>query len=140
MAEEDIGINGADFLLYVNVGTEEAPDYQPLAGQRGASRELSAATIDVSHKLDKHERFLPGRLSSTLSFDGLWAETDSYLALLDAQDAQELILVRIVLNGEPWKEATGFITNMSEGFPDQEGATFSANFQVSGAWRDVESS
>ena len=136
---EDIGLNGADILLYVDV--DGLGDYQALAGQRGATRERNAATIDISHKLDKYERFIPGRLSSTMSFDGLWVPDDTaYAALETAYDNQETVVARMVQDGSPWKEADGFLTSISEGFPDQEAATISANFQVSGAWRDVESS
>lgn len=135
---DEVGLNGADVLLYV----ETAPDdFTPLAGQRGASRERSAATIDTSHKLDEYERFIPGRLSSTMSFDGLWVPDDeAYAALEAAYENRVLIGVRMIKDGELWKEADGFLTSISEGFPDQEAATISANFQVSGAWRDVEES
>jgi TP901-1 family phage major tail protein len=129
------GLNGADVLLYVDTGTE----FEALAGQRGATRERSAGTIDVSHKLDKYERFIPGRLSSSLSFDGLWVPDDgAYAALEDAYDAQETIVCRLINDGEPWKEADGFLTSISEAYPDQDAATISATFQVSGAWRDPE--
>lgn len=137
----DVGLNGADVLLYVNVGTDEVPDFQALAGQRGATRDRNAATIDISHKLDQYERFIPGRLSSTMSFDGLWVPDDAaYAALEAAYENQDTIIGRLIQDGEPWKEADGFLTNISEAFPDQDAATISANFQVSGAWRDVESS
>ena len=133
---ETVGLNGADVLLYVDTGAE----YEALAGQRGATRERNAATIDVSHKLDKYERFIPGRLSSTMSFDGLWVPTDdAYTALEAAYDDQETIVCRLIQDGEPWKEADGFLTSISEAFPDQEAATISATFQVSGAWRDAGS-
>lgn len=132
------GINGADVLLYVETSTD---DYEALAGQRGASRERSAATIDVSSKEDTYEAFIPGRLSSTLSFDGLWVPDDAaYTALEDAYDNQETIVARMMNDGEPWKEADGFLTSISETFPDQDAATISATFQVSGAWRDATSS
>lgn len=138
---EDVGLNGADVLLYVNTGTTEAPDFTALAGQRGATRDRNAATIDISHKLDKYERFIPGRLSSTMSFDGLWVPDDAaYAALEAAYDDQQTIVARLVQDGEPWKEADGFLTSISESYPDQEAATISANFQVSGAWRDVDGS
>jgi TP901-1 family phage major tail protein len=139
MAEHEVGLNGADILLYVDVDGQG--DYQPLAGQRGATRELNAATIDISHKLDKHERFLPGRLSSTMSFDGLWVPDDAaYIALENARENQETIVARLLRDGEPWKEADGFLTSLSESHGDQEASTVSASFQVSGAWRDVEES
>lgn len=133
---EGVGLNGADVLLYVDTGAE----FEALAGQRGATRDRNAATIDVSHKLDKYERFIPGRLSSQLAFDGLWVPNDdAYLALEAAYDDQETIVCRLIRNGEPWKEADGFLTSISEAFPDQDAATITATFQVSGAWRDVGS-
>lgn len=132
------GLNGADVLLYVETGSDE---YTALAGQRGATRDRAAATIDVSHKLDKYERFIPGRLSSNMSFDGLWVPDDAaYAALEAAYDNQETIVCRLVKDGEPWREADGFLTSISEAYPDQDAATISATFQVSGAWRDVEES
>jgi predicted secreted protein len=134
----DVGMNGADVLLYA----ETAPGtFTALAGQRGATRDRSAATIDISHKLDKYERFIPGRLSSSLAFDGLWVPTDeAYQTLDEAYDAQDTIVCRLMWDGEPWKEADGFLTSLSEAYPDQDAATITATFQVSGAWRDVTSS
>lgn len=144
--DPQVGLNGADVLLYVFVGDEGGEgegegdgQFVALAGQRGATRDRSAATIDISHKLDKYERFIPGRLSSTMSFDGLWVPSDhAYEALEAAYDNQETIVCRMIHDGDPWKEADGFLTSISEAFPDQDAATISATFQVSGAWRDVE--
>jgi predicted secreted protein len=127
-----VGLNGADVLLYVGA--------EPLAGQRGATRSQDAATIDVSHKLDKYERFIPGRLSSQLQFDGLWVPDDTaYQALQTARENQDTVVCRLMFDGAPWREADGFITTMTESYPDQDAATISATFQVSGAWRDISS-
>lgn len=41
---------GKDFLLYVNTGTVDVPEWQMIGGQRNSGLTRQAETIDVSHK------------------------------------------------------------------------------------------
>jgi predicted secreted protein len=129
-------INGSDILLGVEL---EGGTFQALAGQRNLSRSETTGTIDTSSKLDDSERFIAGRHSSTLSFDGLWSpNTDSFQRLVDARRNREIIVCRIFLDGDAYEECDGFITSLDTSWPDNDAATYSAQFQVSGAWRKVE--
>lgn len=138
--EDVVAVRGTDILLLVNTGTELAPVYEVVAGQRGAAFGETTDEIDASSKDSPAYRPLPGRNKSTITVDSLYIPDDSsYLALKAAKRAREFILVRRQEEGSAVEEARALITNLSPNAPDNEVATLSIGLTIDGDWEEVGS-
>lgn len=130
--------NGADVLLLINTGTEEAPTYVAVGSQRGMTIEETVDEIDTSSKDTGSKRVVGGRYGSTLSLDAVYVPDDaSYLALKTAFRAKNLILVRVEVEDVETEEADCLITGMSSDYPDNDVATISIDLTVDGDWSEV---
>ncbi len=134
-------MNGADVLLLVNTGTDEAPVYEAVGSQRGATFEENTAEIDVSSKTGgRAMRVVAGRYDATVTLDGLYVPDDNaYQALKAAERAGTLIKIRRQEEDADLEEASALITQISEAAPDQDAATISISLRISGAWAEVGS-
>jgi TP901-1 family phage major tail protein len=132
--------NGADVLLLVNTGTDQAPTYTVVGSQRNLSRQEANEEIDVSSKASRARRVLAGRYSSSLSLEALYVPSDqAYLALRDAMRNGDLIKIRIEDDSVAVEEADALITSMSEEYPDQAECTISCDLTIDGEWAEVGS-
>lgn len=135
------GINGADVLVLVDVGTS-TPSFVVAAGQRDVTFGESNAMIDLSSKdSGRTEEFTPGRLSQTVSLDMLYVDGDSgWAALKDASRNGTSVTLRRrhTFSGTvDIEDATAYIETRDESFPDQDAGLVSLSFKVSGSWTPV---
>lgn len=130
------GINGSTVLLQFRTGT--GPDvYTTVAGQQGASIERERTMIATSGKEDADATFAAGRRSSTVSLEGLVLASDvSRVAILAAFNSStgEGRIRRSAIGAEAATQATVLVSSLSEDFPDDDASTWTAEFQVTGAW------
>jgi predicted secreted protein len=132
-------MNGSDVLILVNQGTVAVPDYVAVGSQRDLTIEETSEEIDTSNKTSgRYARFLPGRYSSTASFESLFVPNDGSYAVLRASCEYGLLLrIRKEYAGEAELEADAFVTSLSQTFPDQEPGVVSAAMRIDGPWRSV---
>lgn len=131
-------INGTDILIRVNTGTVGSPSYTTVGSQRGASISETDSPVDVSSKDSRNAKFLNGRYQSTLSLDALYVPgAADYAALKAAMRNGDPIFIRKRESGTDVEVADAVITDLSSDYPDQDAATVSASFQITGAWAAV---
>ncbi len=130
-----MAMNGADVLLYVNTGTDLAPNYDVIGSQRDFTLNETTAEIDVSSKDQREMRVLPGRYGSTITLGALYVPTDNaYLTLLSAMRNGTAITVRISEEGADVEEADAIVTALNRAGPDQDATTISVTLRIDGAW------
>jgi hypothetical protein len=128
---------GNDVFVYVNVGTEGAPDYQPVAYQTNYSHESERGAIDVSHKLSDHAMTLPGRQTGTMTLSLLALKPGTndatHAALRNSYDERLPVYVqeRSTFPGaagdgseDDVYEAEGYITTFSKAAEQEAPVTF----------------
>lgn len=126
---------GVDLLVLVDIGTAGTPDFQPVAGQRGATLTRTRATIDVTSKdspnlMDEYEA---GRGTWTISADGVYVENDTaYAHLVTAWQGRQKVRLRWSEGGTAVFEGDAIITSASLEGPYDAEATYSLEFQGSG--------
>lgn len=130
-----MAMNGTDFLVLVNTGTEETPVYEVVGCQRDATLDETTAEIDASCKTSRNTRVLAGRYKATLTLDGLYVPEDAaYQALADAMRNGEFVTLVKQYGGNVTESAPAVITSLSESHPDQDVSTISAAFTIDGEW------
>lgn len=133
-----MAMNGADFLVLINTGTEETPVYEVVGCQRDATLDETTAEIDASCKTSRNTRVLPGRYKATLSLDGLYVPDDAaYQRMEEAMRTGEFITLVKQYDGNVTEAAEAVITSLSESHPDQDVSTISAAFTVDNEWADL---
>jgi len=134
-----MAMNGSDVLILVNTGTAAVPIYEAVGSQTDMTIEQVAEEIDTSNKTSgRYATFIPGRYSSTISFDSLYVPNDgSYAVLRQSCEYGLFLKVRREYAGEAEREADAFVTSLSESFPDQAPGAVSAAMRISGPWRSV---
>ena len=132
-------VNGTDYIIKVNTGTESVPAWTAVAKQTGASLSEKTAMIDTSSKDARERTGMAGRYEASLSLDGLVASPadTGFAALRTAMRNGTLVQIQTVVGGTPAETATAVITELSTDYPDQDKATFSASFEISGEWAAV---
>jgi TP901-1 family phage major tail protein len=127
---------GVNFLLYTNTGTEELPVYTKVAGQRGGTFSRSSDTIDITSKdnygwMDEDY----GIASWSIEADGLLVEDDAgYMALENAFDNKQTVLVRWETAGGNQYEGDAIITDFSNEAPYDDSATYSITLNGKGQY------
>lgn len=83
-------VKGNDVYLKVNTGTEGSPVWTKVGGQKDASFERGAETIDITDKDSQGwEENLPGLRNWSISFDSFLIEDDAgFLEIEDSFDNQ----------------------------------------------------
>jgi predicted secreted protein len=132
-------MNGSDVLILVNTGTAAVPIYEAVGSQRDMTIEQTSDEIDTSNKTSgRYAEFMPGRYSSTVSFESMYVPNDGSYAVLRASCEYGLFLkIRREYAGVAEREADAFVTSLSESFPDQEPGVVSASMRITGPWRAV---
>lgn len=132
-------MNGTDFMVRVNTGTEEEPTWTTVAKQTGASLSEKSDFIDMSSKDSRAREGVSGRYEASLSLDALidYPAGEGYAALRAALRDGTLVQVQTAVAGDPAEQAYAVVTDLSADYPDQDTATFSASFEITGEWSDA---
>ena len=127
---EVVGKNGSDILITIGG--------MVVGSQRDATIDESSDVIDISSKESRARRILPGRYSSTLSLDALYVpDSVSYTAIKTAMREGTLVNVAVMDNNINIKSASGYVTSLSEEYPDQGEATVSITIEIDGEWTEL---
>lgn len=130
-----MAMNGADYLVLINTGTDETPVYEVVGCQRDATIDETTAEIDASCKTARPFRGLPGRYKATLSLEGLYVPDDAaYQRLKQAMREGEFVTLVEQEAGNVTEAAQAIVTSLSRSYPDQDVATISAAFTIDGEW------
>ncbi len=133
------GINGSTVLLQFRTGT--GPDvYTTVAGQQGLSVSRERTMIATSAKEDADATFAAGRRSSTVSAEGLVLAADVSRTAIRAafnSSAGEGRIRRTAIGAEAAEQATVLVSSLEEDFPDDDASTWTAEYQVTGAWGPI---
>lgn len=122
-------INGSDFLVQVNTGTEAVPVWSTIGSQRDATVSRSRDTLNVSSKDSMARRVKPGEYSYEISFDHLYVPGAPEMALLrNAIRNGSFVQLREFIAAVPGRIFGGIITGQEESFPHQGEAVVSVTF------------
>lgn len=125
---------GKDYLLYVNTGAYDKPNWTRIGGQRNSQISQQADSIDVSDKAS-------GGWSSTLAGMKSWSIDLSGLVMLndDGVDALEVAFragktvdVRLVYPDKSYQRGWAAITEFSKDVPHDGAATLSGKLAGNG--------
>lgn len=130
-----MAVKGIDFLVKVNTGTDSEPVYTTVGGQRGASLNRDAETMDTTSKDSQGwSESVPGLKSWSIEADGLLTENDAgYLALEKAYMDGEAVVVNITTAGGNKYEGKAIISSFPLSAPYDDLATFEVSFTGTGA-------
>ena len=82
--DKSVAVAGKDTLLYVNTGTESAPVWTIVGGQRNAPVKMTANSLDASHKTSGGwASNVPGLKSWSIDYSGLMLMGDDGLQVLE---------------------------------------------------------
>jgi len=127
---EVVGKNGSDILITIGG--------MVVGSQRDATIDESSDVVDISSKESRARRIVPGRYSSTLSLDALYVpDSVSYTAIKTAMREGTLVNVAVMDNNINIKSASGYVTSLSEEYPDQGEATVSITIEIDGEWTEL---
>lgn len=130
-------LQGQDVVILIE-NPAGSGSYSALAKQKNVQFKGTTPTIDTSGKEDQVATFVPGRISETMTLDALYVEGEAeYAALRNAFEKRIVILVQRQQRGVVVKQGQGIITDITEGFQDQQAATLQATVQISGGWEDL---
>lgn len=122
-------LKGIDFVVQKNTGSEETPNWETIAGQRGATLTINNAEIDATTKDGSGwEEKLVGLKSWSLDFDGLYSEDDDVLQELETDVlAGNKVHVRLKTPGDNTFHGDCIITDFSIEAPHDGEATASGS-------------
>lgn len=125
---------GIDFLIKVNTGTADTPEYTAVGAQRGASLSLSAETLDKTTKdSDGWTESLSGIKSWSISTDGLLILDDAgYMALEDAYMNGDNVLVQMATKTGALYEGEAIIATIDLEAPYDDLANYSVELTGAG--------
>lgn len=91
------GVSGVDFLVKINTGTDAAPVWTTVGGQKGATLNLGGKDIDITSKDSAGwEEHLVGPRNWKISFDAMYVEDDAgYIALENAYMNGSIVMVAL---------------------------------------------
>lgn len=126
---------GVDFVIKVNKGTTELPEYVKVAGQRGGKLNRSGDTIDVTTKDDegwKNNRV--GLLEWSIDGDGLVVVDDEgYKKIEEAFLNRQTVLVQFGVESGLCFEGEAVITDFPLDAPYDDELSYSVKLQGCGA-------
>lgn len=125
---------GIDILVSVNTGTDVAPVWEVVGGQRSATLNRSAEAIDTTNKVTgQWKKSISGFKEWSVDCDGLLVADDAgYVALETAFNAGEEVEIKIA-EGEVLKySGMAIITDFPVEAPYDDVATYSVAFTGSG--------
>lgn len=125
---------GIDFLIKVNTGTAESPEYTAVGAQRGASLSMNSETLDKTTKDSAGwAESLAGMKSWSISADGLLILDDAgYMELETAYMENKNILIQMHTKSGALYEGDAIITSIDLDAPYDDLASYSAEFTGAG--------
>lgn len=126
---------GIDFVINVNTGTDAAPVWTKVGGQRGASLSRSSDTFDATNKDSLGwKEFEAGFKEWSIEADGLVLTTDiGYVALETAYTSGAKVKVQIIdANGADYT-GSAIVTDLPIDMPYDDLVTYSCTLQGTGA-------
>ena len=129
-----MAVKGVDILILVE-DPATSGTFITVGGQRGATLSESVDTIETTHKLTGgFKEFEYGFGEWSVSADGVYIKDDvGYQALVNAMRNKEKVKLRIKEEGQDVQEGLALVTSRDlEGAYDGE-ATYSVEFQGTGA-------
>ena len=133
-------VKGIDFLIHVNTGTEELPTFKKVGGQRGATLNRSAETLDTTSKdSEGFKEFESAFKEWSIEADGLLVDGDlGFKALEDAFMAGKKVQVRVATPSGAKYTGMAVITDLPLEMPYDDMATYSVTLQGSGVLAKTE--
>lgn len=133
-------IKGIDIAISVNTGTAEVPVYTKVGGQRGATLNRSAETMETTSKdSDDFKEFEYGFKEWSLDADGLFVVDDAgFAALEDAYMTSEKVKVQVAMPSGIKYSGMAIISDFGLEFPYDDMTTYSATLQGSGVLAKTE--
>lgn len=129
-----MAVKGVDILVLVE-NPAQSGTYITVGGQRSATLSESVETIETTHKLtDGFKEFEYGFGEWKISADGVYIKDDAgFVALRNAMRNKQKVKLRIKEEGADVEEGLALVTSRElEGAYDGE-ATYSVEFQGTGA-------
>jgi len=119
-------VDGVDFLISVNVGTDDTPEYKVLGGQRSATFKRQADEIDASSKTSEGWKdTIPGLRSWGIDADALVLEGDeAYTKLDECYMNRKPVTVKYARQDGSYWTGKATITDLSESSPHNDVATY----------------
>lgn len=128
-----MAVRGVDVLIYVNTGTDTAPVWTVVGGQRNATLSEEAETIDVTTKNSAAQEFEYGQYNWKISCDGVYIKDDAaYVALRNAIRQKQKVKVRIKEGDTYTAEGLALVTSNELEAPYDDAATYSVELQGTG--------
>jgi len=135
-ANPDLGAAevGKDFLLFVNTGTLQVPEWQMVGGQRNSGLTRQADTIDVSHKTSGGWSATKAGLKSwSIKLDGLVLLQDIGVhALSIAFEEGKDINIKLQYPDSSYRTGWASITEFSLDIPHDGAASVSGTLSGNG--------
>lgn len=130
-----MAVKGVDVLVLVNVGTEDSPQWEAGASQRGATLSESVDTIETTTKgTGGYKTYEYGLADWTISMEGAYIKDDTaYTALVTAMREKKKVRVRWQEENQAVYEGEALVTSRDLEGPYDGEATYSIELQGSGA-------
>lgn len=132
---------GKDVLIYLATGgTEEAPEWTLLGGQRSADLTQSAEEIDASHKTSGGwGSHIQGLKTWSLDTEFVYMKSDPGMeALTQAfRDGAE-VMIKIEYADKSYQTGWGYITDLSPSSPHDDVATVSCTISGNGEISEIQ--
>lgn len=127
-------VKGIDFLVHVNTGTDILPVYTKVGGQRGATLNRSAETLETTSKDSAgFKEFESAFKEWSIEADGLLVEADEgFKALEEAFMGSKKVKVQVATTSGSKYEGLAIITDLPLEMPYDDMATYSVTLQGSG--------
>ena len=127
-----MAVRGVDVLVYVNLGDDETPDWQPVAGQRGATLTEEVETMDLTNKSSPEgtREEEPTLYAWSLSCDGVYIKDDEALQALKQTIRQRgKVKVRLQEQGQFTEEGLAIVLSLERDFPYDDVSTYTMELQ-----------
>ena len=131
---------GKDFLLYINTGTVETPNWTLVGGQRNSSLNRSADSVDVSHKTSGGWKSTRAGLRSwSIDLDGLVLLQDAGVEALEtAFNEGKEVHVKFKYPDGKYRDGWAAITELSIDTPHDGEASVSGKLEGTGPLSDLK--
>lgn len=134
-------VKGIDFLLYANTGTDAVPVWTKIAGQRGATLNRSAETMESTSKDSTGwKEFEQSFKEWSIEAEGLLVDGDAgYLELEEAFNNGTKLKVELKMDtaGDKWTGSV-IVTDLPVEMPYDDLVSYSVTLQGSGALTKTE--
>ena len=138
--DKSVAVAGKDTLLYVNTGTESAPVWTIVGGQRNAPVKMTANSLDASHKTSGGwASNVPGLKSWSIDYSGLMLMGDDGLQVLEyAFRNDKQVNVKIEYPDKTYQTGWAYITEFDNDNAHDAIATISVTISGNGPISEVQ--